>query len=328
MDKKYESKLSIIKTEEAVTKLKRQFEKELLSRLDLLKVRAPLIVDSKTGLQDNLTGIEKAVSFKVSDKELEIVQSLAKWKRYALKKYGIDVGKGICTDMIAIRKDETLDSIHSYLVDQWDWEKIIEKEDRTLDTLKTVVTSIYKVIHSTSKYIKKEYPVLTYKLPKTVHFITSQELEDLYPEETPEEREYLITKKYGAVFIIGIGDKLKSGIAHDFRSPDYDDWKLDGDLLIWHHTLQMPVEITSMGIRVDEKTIVEQTKKSDCLDRLSQDYHKMVIQKELPYTIGGGIGQSRLCMLLLEKAHIGEVQASFWSEQEVERCEKQGIRLL
>ena len=328
MEKQYESKLDVIKTQEAITKVKQHFEKELLTRLNLIKVSAPLFIDSKTGLQDNLNGKERAVDFEVSGQYLEIVQSLAKWKRFALKQYGFEEGSGICTDMTAIRKDEKIDSIHSYLVDQWDWEKVISKEERNIDTLKAVVTAIYKAIRTTARYIKKEYPVFSYKLAKSVYFITAQELEDLYKDKSAKEREYLITKKYGTVFIIGIGDKLKSGKEHDFRSPDYDDWKLNGDLLIWHSKLGIPLEITSMGIRVDKESMISQVKKSMCEERLKQKYHKMVINEELPYTIGGGIGQSRLCMIKKKKMHIGEVQVGFWSKEELLKCQKMGIKVL
>ena len=280
-----------------------------------MKVQSPIFVKTSTGLQDKLTGTEKAVSFTKDSEKFEVVHSLAKWKRSALGKYKIPLQQGIYTDMKAIRKDEIVDDIHSLYVEQWDWEKVIEKADRTIDYLKQTVTSIYKAIRQTSIYMKKKYHYLTLELPKTVFFITSQELEDMYPDKTPIEREQLIGKEKKAVFIIGIGDKLKSGLVHDKRSPDYDDWKLDGDLLIYDKTIDKTIEITSMGIRVDEKSLKEQLKKADCMDRMEYPYHKQILQKQLPYSIGGGIGQSRILMLLLEKKHIAEVQASAWQEK-------------
>ncbi len=327
MKKEYKSKLDIIKTQEAVYKIKQHFSKELQSRLSLIKVSAPLFVSPASGFQDTLSGNEAAVSFEVEEK-LEIVHSLAKWKRFALMKYGFKKDTGLYTDMIAIRKSETLDEIHSYLVDQWDFEQVIVEENRTKDKLINVITSIYKAIRSTSKYIKKEYPMLTHKLPKSLYIISSEELDTLYKEKDSKEREYLITKEKGAVFIMGIGDKLKSGLPHDKRSPDYDDWKLNGDLLIWSDVLEIPIEILSMGIRVDDKALIDQLDKSNCNDRLSLEYHKLVINKKLPFTIGGGIGQSRLCMLLLEKAHIGEVQASYWTKDIINKCIEYNINLL
>ncbi len=299
----------------AIDECKKHFESQLRSRLGLTKVQSPIFVKTSTGLQDKLTGVEKAVSFKKEDEKFEIVHSLAKWKRVSLGKYKIPAHKGIYTDMKAIRKDEIVDDIHSLYVEQWDWEKVIGTEDRTIDYLKDTVKSIYKAIRQTSVFMKKKYHYLTLDLPKTIYFITSQELEDMYPDKMPIEREQLIGKEKKAVFIIGIGDKLKSGVVHDKRSPDYDDWKLDGDLLIYDKAIDKTIEISSMGIRVDETSLKEQLEKSKCMDRLEFPYHQKILKKELPYTIGGGIGQSRILMLILEKEHIAEVQASSWEEK-------------
>jgi len=307
--------LSYLETIKAISEIKKYFERQLESRLSLIKVQSPLFVKSDSGLQDALTGVEKGVSF-IKDKEkFEIVHSLAKWKRDALGRYSFPMYTGLYTDMKAIRKDETVDDIHSLFVEQWDWEKVISKEDRTITYLKDTVKSIYKAIRQTSIYVKQKYKFITVDLPKTIFFITSQELEDMYPDKTPKEREELIVRDKKAVFIIGIGDKLKSGIEHDLRSPDYDDWSMDGDLLVYDKTLDKALELTSMGIRVDEESLVEQLTKSDCLDRIKLPYHQKIIKKELPYTIGGGIGQSRMLMFLLEKSHIAEIQASSWDKK-------------
>ena len=310
--KKEISYLEILK---AIDECKKHFESQLEVRLGLTKVQSPIFVKTSTGLQDKLTGVEKAVSFKKEDEKFEIVHSLAKWKRVSLGKYKIPAHKGIYTDMKAIRKDEIVDDIHSLYVEQWDWEKVIGKEDRTIDYLKDTVKSIYKAIRQTSIFMKKKYHYLTLDLPKTIYFITSQELEDMYPDKTPTQREQLIGKEKKAVFIIGIGDKLKSGVVHDKRSPDYDDWKLDGDLLIYDKVIDKTIEISSMGIRVDETSLKEQLEKAKCMDRLEYPYHQKILKKELPYTIGGGIGQSRILMLILEKQHIAEVHASSWEEK-------------
>lgn len=306
---------SYIETLKAIDECKKHFESQLEVRLGLTKVQSPIFVKTSTGLQDKLTGVEKAVSFKKEDEKFEIVHSLAKWKRVSLGKYKIPMHEGIYTDMKAIRKDEVVDDIHSLYVEQWDWEKVIDKEDRTIEYLKDTVKSIYKAIRQTSVFMKKKYHYLTLDLPKTIYFITSQELEDMYPDRTPIEREQLIGKEKKAVFIIGIGDKLKSGVVHDKRSPDYDDWKLDGDLLIYDKAIDKTIEISSMGIRVDETSLKEQLEKAKCMDRLEYPYHQKILKKELPYTIGGGIGQSRILMLILEKQHIAEVQASSWEEK-------------
>ena len=307
--------ISYLETLKAIDECKKHFESQLEVRLGLTKVQSPIFVKTSTGLQDKLTGVEKAVSFKKEDEKFEIVHSLAKWKRVSLGKYKIPMHEGIYTDMKAIRKDEVVDDIHSLYVEQWDWEKVIDKQDRTIDYLKETVKSIYKAIRQTSVFMKKKYHYLTLDLPKTIYFITSQELEDMYPDKTPIEREQLIGKEKKAVFIIGIGDKLKSGVVHDKRSPDYDDWKLDGDLLIYDKAIDKTIEISSMGIRVDETSLKEQLEKSKCTDRLEYPYHQKILKKELPYSIGGGIGQSRILMLILEKEHIAEVQASSWEEK-------------
>lgn len=318
--------MSYVETLKAIDDCKKHFESQIEARLCLTKVQSPIFLRESTGLQDRLSGFEKAVSFKKGDDKFEIIHSLAKWKRIALDKYSIPLHHGIYTDMKAIRKDELIDDIHSLYVEQWDWEKVIDKGDRTQEYLKETVKSIYKSIRQTSVYLKKKYPYLSLTLPKSIYFISTQELEDMYPDKTPKEREQLIGKEKKAVFIIGIGDKLKSGKVHDSRSPDYDDWQLDGDLLIYDKKIDKTIEISSMGIRVDEKSLSEQLKKSDCMDRIYYPYHQKVLKKELPYTIGGGIGESRVLMLLLEKEHIAEVQASSW-EEKTERKLK-GIKIL
>ena len=313
--------LTYLETIKQIAEIKRHFESQLEIRLSLTKVQSPIFVKTSTGLQDGLTGIEKAVKFEKGKEEFEIVHSLAKWKREALGKYGFLLHTGLYTDMKAIRKDEIVDDIHSMYVEQWDWEKVIDKSDRTIDYLKDTVKSIYKAIRQTSIFMKQKYHYLTLDLPKTITFITSQELEDMYPDKEPEEREQLIVKEKKAVFIIGIGDKLKSGIKHGKRSPDYDDWSLDGDLLIYAKTLSKAIEISSMGIRVDEISLQEQLEKSKCMDKIHLPYHQKILKKQLPYTIGGGIGLSRMLMLLLEKEHIAEVQASSWEEKTYKELE-------
>lgn len=317
--------LSYLETIKAIDEIKKYFERQLESRLSLIQVQCPLFVKAESGLQDTLTGVEQAVKFTKESEKFEIVHSLAKWKREALGRYKFPLHTGLYTDMKAIRKDEDVDDIHSLFVEQWDWEKVISKDDRTIDYLKDTVKSIYKSIRQTSIFVKQKYHFITVELPKTITFITSQELEEMYPDKTPKEREQLITRDKKAVFIIGIGDKLKSGIPHDLRSPDYDDWQLDGDLLIYDKTLDKAIEITSMGIRVDEKTLISQLKKSDCIDRIELPYHKKIQKCELPYTIGGGIGKSRILMLLLEKSHIAEVQASSWDKKTLDKLKDKKI---
>ena len=318
--------LSYLETIKMIDEIKKTFESQLEKRLGLTKAGSPLFVKKSSGLQDDLTGIEEAVWFTKGEEKFEIVHSLAKWKREALGKYEFPVHTGLYTDMKAIRKDEEVDATHSLYVEQWDWEKVIDKSDRTIDYLMETVKAIYKSIRQTSIIMKQKYHFLSLDLPKTIYFITSQELEDMYPDKTPKEREQLITKDKKAVFIIGIGDKLKSGISHDLRSPDYDDWSLDGDLMIWDKFLDKAVEFSSMGIRVDEKALLSQLEKTGRMDKLSLPYHQKIVKKELPYTIGGGIGQSRICMLILEKSHIVEVQQSSW-EEKIEK-ELEGFRFL
>lgn len=325
----YENKLSIFQTQIAIKKLKDFFERMLVYELSLYRVTAPLFVSAKSGLNDNLNGVEVPVSFNAgNNEEIQIVHSLAKWKRMALYKYQIKEKKGIYTDMNAIRKDETLDNLHSYYVDQWDWEKVISKSCKNEKKLKEIVERIYKVLKITNDYIIDEYPQLSVNLPESIFFITSQELENLYPNLTEKEREYEITKKYKAVFLSQIGKKLKSGKSHDTRSPDYDDWELNGDILVYHRVLDCCLELSSMGIRVDKETLIKQLKCTNNLERMNYPFHQAIINEILPYTIGGGIGQSRLCMFFLEKAHIGEVQSSFWSKDMIEECRKNNIFLL
>ncbi len=323
--------LDILHTQVAIHELKNYFENRFSKSLSLLKVTAPLIVKAGKGINDNLNGYERILSFEASDiknQQIEVVQSLAKWKRVALHDYGFTKGTGLYTNMNAIRRDEELDSLHSIYVDQWDWEKIISKEERNIDTLKMEVRKIYKAIRATEHHMFELHSELTPILPNDIFFITAQELEDMYPYNTAKEREFLITKKHGAVFVMGIGGVMRSGEKHDGRSPDYDDWTLNGDILFWSPVLQTAVEISSMGIRVDEKSLRKQLKFTFNEDRKTLPYHKAILEKKLPYTIGGGIGQSRLCLFLLKKAHIGEVQASVWNEQIMKECEEYNIQLL
>lgn len=328
---KYESILSLKETEVAIKELKDFFEDTLSKSLNLTRVSAPLFLPSNSGLNDDLNGVERPVSFDMKSKpneRIEIIHSLAKWKRFALHRYNFNVYEGLYTDMNAIRRDEDLDNIHSIYVDQWDWEKIIKKEDRTLDTLKNTVKTIYKAFKDTEKYIYSLYPHLKPILPEKITFITSQELEDIYPNLSPKERENKICKEKKAVFLIGIGDILKSGKKHDGRSPDYDDWSLNGDLLFYYPTLDMALELSSMGIRVDKQALEYQLKKAGCDDRKNLEFHKMLLEEKLPYTIGGGIGQSRICMFFLRKAHIGEVQSSLWDNYTISKCSANNINLL
>lgn len=325
----YQSKLTLFQTQKAIKKLKDFFERQLAYELNLTRVSAPLFVKPETGLNDNLNGIEKPVSFTVfNNQEVQIVQSLAKWKRMALYKYDIKEKAGIYTDMNAIRKDEELDHLHSYYVDQWDWERVINRSDRTMDKLKEIVSRIYKVLKITSEYIIEEYPMLSSRLPEGIFFITSQELEDLYPTLTSKERENEICKQHKAVFISQIGKTLKSGKPHDGRSPDYDDWELNGDILLYNPMIDAAFEISSMGIRVDQKALLKQLEETNTLNRLELDYHQAIMNEILPFTIGGGIGQSRLCMFFLEKAHIGEVQSSIWPDSMIKACKLNHIHLL
>lgn len=327
----YHSALNLHDTQIAIKTVKDFFQQTLAQKLNLLRVSAPVFVNPSSGLNDNLNGVERPVSFDIKGQpeNAEIVHSLAKWKRYALKKYGFAQGEGLYTDMIAIRRDEDLDNIHSVYVDQWDWEKVITKEERTEEVLEETVRTIFKIIKHMEHEVWYKYPQAVCHLADDVFFITSQQLEDLYPDLSVKDRENAITREHKCVFIKKIGKPLtRSGRPHDGRAPDYDDWDLNGDLLFWLPSLNRALEISSMGIRVDEESIVSQCKAAHCEGRLSLPYHQMIQKKELPYTIGGGIGQSRLCMLLLNKAHVGEVQASIWPDEMIEECEKHNIHLL
>ena len=327
----YKSQLNLHDTQVGIKTVKDVFQNLLAERMNLLRVSAPLFVTPESGLNDNLNGIERPVVFGIKEQgeaKAEIVHSLAKWKRYALKKYGFEVGEGLYTDMSAIRRDEDTDNIHSIYVDQWDWEKIINKSDRNIDTLKEVVRTIYSVLRKTEKYMAIEYDYIEEILPHDIFFITTQELEDMYPDKTPKEREYYIAKEKGAVCLMKIGDLLASGVKHDGRAPDYDDWELNADIIVYYPVLDIPLELSSMGIRVDEDSLVSQLKKAGCEERAELPFQKAILNKELPYTIGGGIGQSRICMFFLRKAHIGEVQSSLWPDDVMAKCEAKGVQLL
>ncbi len=326
----YVSTLNLYDTQRAIERIKHIFLAKLCAALHLVRVTAPLVVDPATGLNDNLNGVERPVNFDIPyiGTEAEIVHSLAKWKRLALYRYDFNIGKGIVTDMNAIRRDEELDNLHSIYVDQWDWEKVIDLEDRNDAYLEDVVRRIVTAICGTLDELKWTYPQLETELCRDVTFVTTQELEDRWPDKTPKERENLISQEYKTVFLRNIGDKLASGEPHDGRAPDYDDGHLNGDLLFWNEVLGCAFEVSSMGIRVSPESLDEQLTKAGCDDRRELDFHKRLLAGELPYTIGGGIGQSRLCMLMLGKAHIGEVQASIWDAATVEACEKAGIILL
>ena len=326
----YKSVLNLFDTQVAIKLIKDNFENKLAKKLNLTRVSAPLFVMKSSGLNDYLNGFERPVTFDALSfsGDVEIVQSLAKWKRCALARYAFNEGQGLYTDMNAIRRDEELDAIHSMYVDQWDWEKIISKTQRRMCYLKKVVRNIYSVILSIAKDVNKHYPVLTYDLPEEIYFITTKELEEMYPNLTGKERENAITKSKKAVFLMQIGVPLSNKLPHDGRAADYDDWKLNGDLLLWHEPLNMALEVSSMGIRVDENSLLKQLKAKNELFKLDNDYCKAIINKELPYTIGGGIGQSRLCMFFLKKVHIGEVQASLWPESMVEEMKDKNIILL
>ena len=323
----YQSILNLVDTQKAIKLVKDTFESELAKELKLMRVSAPLFVEPSTGLNDNLSGYEKAVNFIVNqnDKDLEIVQSLAKWKRYALNKYDID---GLYTDMNAIRRFEELDNLHSLYVDQWDWERRLTLEQRNVRTLKSVVKKIYKAFIKTYNKLVKQFPELENNFSKEVTFITTKELEKLYPNLSRKERENEICKKYGAVFLMQIGNKLKDGQPHDARAADYDDWKLNGDILLWYEPLQIAFELSSMGIRVNKDSLVKQLKAKKEEYKLEMPYHQFILNETLPLSIGGGIGQSRLCMFLLKKVHIGEVQASYWPEEDIKEFKKYNVNLL
>ena len=328
--KNYDPKLSLRDTQRAIKLIKDTFQKELARELNLDRVTAPIIVKQGSGINDDLSGVERKVSFTMKEVEgtAEIVQSLAKWKRMALYRYGYGAGEGIYTDMNAIRRDDKADNTHSIFVDQWDWEKVIEASDRTVDYLKETVRGIIRALARTKQKLSENYPVLTGEIGEEVFFITSQELEDMYPDKTDKQREDLITKEHGVVFIMQIGGVLRSGKPHDSRAPDYDDWTLNGDILVWDTVLDRSLEISSMGIRVDAEAMDRQLELANANDRRVFPYHKMILDGTLPLTIGGGIGQSRLCMLLLEKAHVGEVQTSVWPAEMIEACKAHNITLL
>lgn len=327
----YQSDLDIKETQIAIKQVKDFFQRELAIQLNLKRVSAPLFVTPESGLNDNLNGIERPVSFGIKEQRgqrAEIVQSLAKWKRVALKDYGFEIGEGLYTDMSAIRRDEETDNIHSIYVDQWDWEKIIKQSDRTTDTLIDTVKSVYEALRVTEKYMANKYSYINCFLPEEITFITSQELEDMYPDMTAKERENTAAKENGAVFVMQIGGALNSGEPHDGRAPDYDDWSLNGDIIVYYPVLDMALELSSMGIRVDEKSLAEQLKTAGCEDRAELPFQKALLAGELPYTIGGGIGQSRICMFFLRKAHIGEVQSSIWPEDIWTVARERGLQLL
>ena len=329
--KDYHSELNLHDTQIAIKTVKDFFQNLLSQRLNLSRVSAPLFVNPDSGLNDNLNGVERPVTFDIKEqngREAEVVQSLAKWKRYALKKYGFSYGEGLYTDMNAIRRDEITDNIHSIFVDQWDWEKIIKKDERTIATLMDTVKVVYKCLRKTEKYMAIQYDYIEEILPHDIFFVTTQELADMFPDNTPKEREYYIAKAKGAVCIMQIGDVLENGERHDGRAPDYDVWSLNADIVVYYPVLDIALELSSMGIRVDKKALLSQLKKAGCEDRKDLPFQKAIINEELPYTIGGGIGQSRICMFFLRKAHIGEVQSSLWPEDMIAQCEENGVQLL
>ncbi|MBQ9016184.1 MAG: aspartate--ammonia ligase [Firmicutes bacterium] len=331
LPEQYTPEIDYMESQRAIKKIKDFFQQELAYGLKLRRVSAPLFVAPETGLNDNLNGVERTVTFTVKDmgeKEVEIVQSLAKWKRMALGRYGFKPGTGLYTDMNAIRRDEELDNLHSIYVDQWDWEKVIRKEDRNTEYLHETVVTLYNALKNLNDFVNRHYNELRTDLPNEIFFITSQELEDMYPDLDARGREDAITKEKRAVFIEKIGGALKSGEKHDGRAPDYDDWELNGDIILWNDVLERAFEISSMGIRVDEEAMDRQLAIAGADDRRDMDFHRMILNKELPYTIGGGIGQSRLCMYFLRKAHIGEVQASIWPEEMIKTCAENDIFLL
>lgn len=322
--------LDLYQTQTAIGDLKQSFQRELATALNLKRATAPLFVDPASGLNDNLNGVERPVSFDIKgvDTVAEVVQSLAKWKRMALMRYGFAPGEGIYTDMNAIRRDEDLDNLHSVYTDQWDWEKVIKREQRNIETLKNTVRAIVAAVSYTNDAIKAKFPQLSCRIERDVFFVTAQELEDMYPELSPKERENKIVREHGTVFVMQIGKLLRSGTRHDGRAPDYDDWELNGDILVWNDVIDCAFELSSMGIRVDAESLDRQLSELGADDRRSLTYHRMLLADELPLTIGGGIGQSRLCMLILQKAHIGEVQVSVWDRETVEACERGGVPLL
>lgn len=327
----YQSELNLHDTQLAIKTVKDFFQNLLALRLHLTRVSAPLFVDPASGLNDNLNGVERPVAFDIREQNsrcAEVVHSLAKWKRFALKKYGFGYGEGLYTDMNAIRRDEVTDNIHSVFVDQWDWEKIIRRDERTRETLMETVKTVYKCLQKTEKYMAIQYDYIEEILPQNIFFITTRELAELYPDISPKEREYRISKAKGAVCIMQIGDVLSDGKPHDGRAPDYDDWSLNADIIVYYPVLDIALELSSMGIRVDKAALLSQLKKAGCMERADLPFQKAIIDEELPCTIGGGIGQSRICMFFLRKAHIGEVQSSLWPEDMAEACDRAGICLL
>ena len=328
--KGYSSALTLRQTQVAIKKVKDFFERDLAIQLNLTRVSAPLFVDKSSGLNDNLSGVERPVGFDIKNcgGEFEIVQSLAKWKRLALKQYGFQPGEGLYTDMNAIRRDEDTDNMHSVFVDQWDWEKVIPAEGRNESTLRRAVKQIYAALRHTETYIAEDYDFVGKFLPEEITFVSSQELEDEYPALSPKEREYAAVKKHGAIFLSQIGGKLKSGIAHDGRAPDYDDWTLNGDIIVYYPVLDIAFELSSMGIRVDAEALKRQLELAGCPERAELPFHRALLRGELPLTMGGGIGQSRMCMFFLRKAHIGEVQSSYWLPGDASECAENGIALL
>ena len=326
----YLSKMNVLETQVAIKIAREEFEKRLARNLNLLRVSAPLFVRPESGLNDNLNGVERPVQFDVKDihADVQVVQSLAKWKRLALKRYGIQPGQGLYTDMNAIRRDEELDNLHSVYVDQWDWEKVIHREDRTFQTLHDTVEGVVDALKETQRILCREYSALTPFLDREVTYLTAQELEDRWPQLTPKQREDAAAKEYGLIFISQIGGKLRSGKPHDGRAPDYDDWELNGDILVWYPVLDRAVELSSMGIRVSPESLARQLELAGCPERAQLEFHRALLAGELPYTIGGGIGQSRVCMVLLEKAHVGEVQVSVWPQEMISTCDANGIHLL
>ena len=326
----YKSKLDLMQTERAIKYLKATFEGELSKALNLTRISAPLFVTRSSGLNDNLNGVERPVAFdvKATGETVEVVHSLAKWKRHALAKYGFERGSGLYTDMNAIRRDEDMDALHSIYVDQWDWEVVIGQEDRTVDFLKNTVRKIYAAMLATARELCAAYPALSCDLPQEITFVTSQQLEDEYPDLTPKERERECVKKCGAAFVMGIGGKLRSGKKHDGRAPDYDDWALNGDIILYYPLLDCAFEVSSMGIRVDEKSLLKQLKAENCMERLALPFHKALAAGQLPLTMGGGIGQSRLSMFILQKMHIGEVQVSVWDKKNLDFCKENNIQLI
>ena len=327
----YKSALDLKETQIAIKKVKDFFQAQISAELNLHRVTAPLFVTPESGLNDNLNGVERPVTFGIkeqNEREAEIVHSLAKWKRMALGRYGFNVGEGLYTDMNAIRRDEDTDNIHSIYVDQWDWEKVITKEQRNIDTLKNVVKNVYEALRVTEKFVANNYDYVECILPEEITFMTTQELLDKYPDKDQKEREYLAAKEHKAIFLMQIGDLLSNGQKHDGRAPDYDDWKLNGDIIVYYPVLDISLELSSMGIRVDETALIEQLDKAGCPERKELPFQKGILEGTIPYTIGGGIGQSRICMFFLRKCHIGEVQSSLWPQADVDYATAHGVTLL